>query len=122
MTDDDTNGEWQDWFDDWQDTIASDGRMFPIIPARGNHEDVADTIYNLFDTPNTDSYYAITFGNDLIRAYTLNTEISVLGNQKTWLQNDLTSPSNSAVNVLLVTWPSFSMEITPPHFLIPVLL
>lgn len=91
MTDDDTDTEWQNWFDDWQLTIANDGRMFPIIPARGNHEDDADGVYKLFDTPNTDSYYAITFGDDLIRAYTLNTEISVLGNQLTWLQNDLST-------------------------------
>lgn len=95
MTDDDTDLEWQNWFDDWQLTIASDGRMFPIIPARGNHEDDTDGIYKLFDTPNTDSYYAITFGDNLIRAYTLNTEISVLGNQLTWLQNDLsTAPAS----------------------------
>ncbi|MDN3493593.1 fibronectin type III domain-containing protein [Winogradskyella bathintestinalis] len=97
MTDDNNAFQWQNWFDDWQATIASDGRMFPIIPARGNHESDASTIYNLFDTPNSDSYYAITFGNNLIRAYTLNTEISVLGNQKTWLENDLSSPSHANV-------------------------
>lgn len=99
FTNTNTDIEWQEWFDDWQLTIASDGRMFPIIPARGNHETSLSgptTVYNLFDTPNTDSYYAITFGNDLIRAYTLNTEISVLGNQKTWLENDLTSVSGSS--------------------------
>ncbi|MBT8377474.1 MAG: metallophosphoesterase family protein, partial [Bacteroidia bacterium] len=99
MTDDDTNSEWQDWFDDWQLTTASDGRMFPIVPARGNHEYDPLTIYNLFDTyrdglPSSDAYYAITFGNNLIRTYTLNSEISVLGNQLTWLQNDLAASTN----------------------------
>ncbi|WP_412560890.1 fibronectin type III domain-containing protein [Winogradskyella sp. MIT101101] len=94
MTDDSTDIEWIKWFDDWQDTIASDGRMFPIIPARGNHEDPTD-VYNLFDTPNADSYYAITFGNDLFRTYTLNSEISVFGDQLTWLQNDLDSPAGT---------------------------
>ncbi|WP_282031102.1 fibronectin type III domain-containing protein [Winogradskyella eximia] len=93
MTDTNGSGEWQDWFDDWQSTIASDGRMFPIIPARGNHETDSETIYKLFDTPNADSYYSVTFGNDLIKAYTLNSEISVLGNQKTWLENDLSTAS-----------------------------
>ncbi len=85
----DSDGEWQDWFDDWQLTTASDGRMFPIVPARGNHE-AAGTIQQLFNTP-TDSYYAITWGNNLIRTYTLNSEISVSGNQLTWLTNDLAS-------------------------------
>ena len=95
MTDNNGNSQWQNWFDDWQLTIANDGRMFPIIPARGNHETDATSVYKLFDTPNSDSYYAVTFGNDLIRAYTLNTEISVLGNQKTWLENDLASVSGT---------------------------
>ncbi|WP_075343946.1 purple acid phosphatase family protein [Tenacibaculum agarivorans] len=91
MTDDDTSSQWQTWFNDWQLTIASDGRMFPIIAARGNHEDSNNSIYNLFDVPSTSIYYAITFGNNLVRTYTLNTEISISGNQTTWLRNDLTS-------------------------------
>ncbi|WP_066225170.1 T9SS type A sorting domain-containing protein [Formosa haliotis] len=90
MTDDDTNTEWQEWFDDWQLTTAEDGRMFPIVPARGNHES-ASSVYELFDTRNENSYYAITWGNDLIRTYTLNTEISVLGDQLTWLKTDLSN-------------------------------
>lgn len=94
MTNRDTNSEWQTWFDDWQLTIASDGRMFPIIAARGNHEGSNNSIYNLFDTPSSSVYYAITFGNNLVRAYTLNTEISISGNQTTWLQNDLSANAN----------------------------
>ncbi|MCO6162687.1 fibronectin type III domain-containing protein [Flavobacterium sp. NRK F7] len=93
MTDSDNDAQWKEWFDDWQLTIASDGRMFPIIPARGNHEG-ASTIYNLFDTPTSDSYYAITFGANLIRMYSLNSEISVTGNQNTWLNNDLQNHTN----------------------------
>ncbi|NQX85096.1 MAG: T9SS type A sorting domain-containing protein [Flavobacteriaceae bacterium] len=92
MTDDDTNTEWQNWFDDWQLTIAQDGRMFPIVPARGNHESPT-SVYNLFDTPTNNSYYAMTWGDNLIRTYTLNSEISVLGDQLTWLENDLSESS-----------------------------
>ena len=95
MTDDDTNSQWQTWFNDWQLTIARDGRMFPIIAARGNHEDSNNSIYNLFDTPSSSVYYAITFGNNLIRTYTLNTEISISGNQTTWLRNDLSTNSST---------------------------
>jgi len=90
MTDGDSSGEWQDWLDDWQSTIASDGRMFPIVPTVGNHEG-STVIYELFDTPTSDSYFAITFGDDMVRAYTLNTNISVSGNQLTWLDNDLSN-------------------------------
>ena len=93
MTDADSDAQWQEWFDDWQLTTASDGRMFPIVPTRGNHEG-ASTIYNLFDTPTADSYYAITFGNNLFRLYTLNSEISTTGNQSTWLSNDIAANNN----------------------------
>ena len=94
MTDGDTDRQWKIWFDDWQLTIASDGRMFPIVATRGNHEDSNNSIYNLFDTPSSNIYYAITFGNNLLRTYTLNTEISISGNQTNWLKNDLASNSN----------------------------
>lgn len=90
MTRSDNSSQWKDWFDDWQLTTSADGRMIPIVPTRGNHEN-ATTVYKLFDTPNESSYYAITWGDNLLRAYTLNTEISVLGNQLTWLRNDLAS-------------------------------
>ncbi|WP_179335967.1 T9SS type A sorting domain-containing protein [Winogradskyella costae] len=92
MTNADSDSEWQDWFEDWQLTTAADGRMFPIVPARGNHENTS-SIYDLFDTPNADSYYAMTWGNNMIRTYTLNSEISVLGDQLTWLEDDLNTSS-----------------------------
>ncbi len=93
MTEDDTNVEWQDWMDDWQMTTASDGRMFPIIPAQGNHES-HEVVYNLFDTKDNLYYYSTSFGDNLLRLYTLNTGISVSGNQLTWLENDLNENSD----------------------------
>jgi len=88
FTEDDTDAQWQQWMDDWQLTTADDGRMFPIIPAQGNHESHA-VVYNLFDTPSESYYYATSFGDNMFRIYTLNTEVSVSGNQLEWLQNDL---------------------------------
>ena len=93
MTEDDTDIQWQEWMDDWQMTIANDGRMFPIIPAQGNHES-HEVVYNLFDTPSELYYYATSFGDDLFRVYTLNTEVSVSGIQLNWLQNDLNENSD----------------------------
>lgn len=89
MTALDSDVEWNHWFDDWQLTIAPDGRMTPIIPARGNHERSNQSLVDLFDVPNNEVYYALNFGKDLLRVYTLNTMISTGGNQKNWLQNDL---------------------------------
>jgi hypothetical protein len=93
MTKDDSDIQWQQWMDDWQYTIANDGRMFPIIPSQGNHES-HEVIYNLFDTPNDTYYYTIGFGDDLFRIYTLNSEVSATGKQLTWLKNDLNANPN----------------------------
>ncbi|WP_281987546.1 InlB B-repeat-containing protein [Aquimarina aggregata] len=95
MTNSDSSSQWRQWMDDWQLTIASDGRMFPIVATRGNHEDSNNSIYNLFDVPSSNVYYAITFGQNLVRTYTLNTEISISGSQTTWLRNDLTANPNT---------------------------
>jgi len=88
MTEDNTSTQWKEWLDDWQYTTSADGRMIPVIPAMGNHES-QEVIYYLFDTPDNKYYYANTFGDNIIRIYTLNTEVSVSGNQLTWLKNDL---------------------------------
>ena len=109
MTEFDTNAEWQTWFDDWQLSIAADGRITPIIPTRGNHEYSSTVINELFDVNHVDAYYANTFGGTLYRAYTLNSQIATGGAQATWLQGDLSA--NSAV-----TWKSAQYH-TPirPH-------
>lgn len=80
--------EWHDWFDDWQLTIAEDGRIFPIVAARGNHEHYRDVNY-LFDTPNKDDYYAFSIGKKYLRLYTLNSNIVRGGAQGAWLASDL---------------------------------
>lgn len=97
MTNTSTNSEWADWFDDWQYTIASDGRMFPVITARGNHESGNSDISNLFDVPTSTIYYALNLGGTLVRAYTLNSETSIAGTQTNWLSGDLAANTN-------VTW------------------
>ena len=81
--------QWQKWFDDWQFTISEDGRMYPIIATRGNHERSNEIIFNLFDVPHDEIYYALGFAKDLLRVYTLNTEISIKGDQTKWLAKDL---------------------------------
>ncbi len=84
-----TNSEWQQWMNDWQLTISPDGRMYPVVVARGNHELESAIPYNMFDTPHPDMYFALSFGGNLLRLYTLNTEIVVSGTQGLWLVNDL---------------------------------
>ena len=91
MTVSGTDSQWKEWLDHWQLTIAADGRMFPLVVARGNHESSNSMLNKLFDVPNPNVYYAVNFGNSLLRAYTLNTETSILGAQTKWLKQDLQS-------------------------------
>ena len=89
--------EWIQWFDDWELTYTEDNKITPIVAAIGNHEHSPfgcptcgnEVIHNLFDTPNPDVYYALSFGGNLIRLYTLNTEMAISGAQTDWLKQDL---------------------------------
>ncbi len=94
MTADDSAAEWKKWLDDWQETIASDGRMFPILVARGNHEASNQSLVEIFDVKALSIYYAFNIGGDLLRIYTLNTLIATGGEQKNWLENDLKNNSH----------------------------
>ncbi|WP_419660788.1 hypothetical protein Dvar_11950 [Desulfosarcina variabilis str. Montpellier] len=74
--DDCTNDEMREWLDDWQLTISSDNRMYPIIPAHGNHEnDMTHFVELIFNMPNPDAYYAATVGGTMMRLYALNSEL-----------------------------------------------
>ncbi len=94
MTASDNGEQWQAWFDDWQLTRGSDGRMTPIIVARGNHESENKSLVDLFDVKNEDLYYALTLGGDLLRIYTLNSLMPAGGYQKDWLIRDLQAHPN----------------------------
>lgn len=89
MTDWSTVREWQEWLDDWQLTITLDGRLIPIIPARGNHEPSNDLLTDLFDVPHPEVWYSLGFGGDLLRVYTLNSMAPATGKQAEWLEHDL---------------------------------
>jgi hypothetical protein len=95
MTASGTPEQWQAWLEDWQLTISDDGRMYPVIAARGNHEKNNEMVYHLFDTPSEKIYYALTIGDNLVRAYVLNTEIAIAGNQTRWLKKDLAEHKNA---------------------------
>ena len=89
MTAGDSAPEWKDWMDDWQLTIGKDGRIFPIVVTRGNHESKNESLYYLFDTPSEKLYYKLSFGGDLLDVFTLNSLISSTGDQRIWLAKQL---------------------------------
>lgn len=89
MTDGDSDEEWQDWLEDWQLTIADDGRITPIIVARGNHEKSNETLHQLFDLPAKNNIYSVSFGNNFLHVLSLNSLMAPGGEQLEWLHKDL---------------------------------
>ena len=109
FTENDTDSQWLDWFDDWQNTISSDGRMYPLIVARGNHEYSNKTLMQLFDIKNKNIRYAFNLGGDLLRIYTLNSMMASGGEQRQWLQRDLAQNPH-------ITWKTAHYHLsTRPH-------
>lgn len=91
----------QKWLDDWQLTITSDKQMIPAVHSFGNHDAYSDGgpefFQNLFDIDG-DTYYKVTFGDNLFSVYTLNSELypghqipnSIKrAEQNNWLKNNL---------------------------------
>lgn len=83
-----TGWEWRRWMDHWQETIAPDGRITPIVVARGNHEKTDRMIEYLFDTPRK-VYYHLGFADGLFDAFILNSEGVIGGHQTSWLEESL---------------------------------
>ncbi len=94
MTGGDSSREWQEWLDDWQLTIAPDGRMTALVPARGNHERSDASIVDMFDVSHPMVYYGLTFARGLLRIYTLNSMQSSSSAQIAWLEQDLSLSQN----------------------------
>ena len=98
-----TPTEWRDWLLDWELTITDDNKLTPIVAAAGNHEYFpfggaqagSQILTEIFDVSHSDVYYAITFGGNLFRLYTLNTEVAISGDQSDWLRQDLEATGTS---------------------------
>ncbi len=99
MSDNNTTIEWKEWFDDWQFTVTPEGRLIPILPCLGNHEEIPLTLINLFDVAAPNLYYAFSFGGNLLRVYTLNSFAAPDGDQKQWLKKDLENNSNALFKI-----------------------
>ncbi len=97
MTVHDGSKEWIEWMDDWQRTVSPEGRLTPVLVARGNHEAENKTLVDMFDLAHPGNFYALNMGGNLLRIYTLNTMIPAGGDQKIWLENDLKAHEHSVV-------------------------
>lgn len=89
MTGGDNAKQWIRWMNDWQLSISPQGRITPIVTARGNHEYSNKSIVALFDVPTLSNYYSLPIGGNLARLYTLNSLIAAGGDQAEWLEDEL---------------------------------
>ncbi len=97
---------WHIWLKDWHKlTTTPDGRMIPIFPVHGNHEngDHANLNY-IFNAPyqGSDSsqiYYSVSFGGNFFHMIALNSEIDEGGNQRDWLEKDLKSHKDHSFKI-----------------------
>ncbi len=101
---DDAN--WHQWLNDWQQmTTTSDGRMIPVFPVHGNHENGDKVnLHYIFNSPyhNNDSssiYFSTTIGGNQLHIIALNSEIQIDGAQKEWLENDLKENVNCTFKI-----------------------
>jgi len=81
--------QWSRWMSDHELTVGPDGRLLPIVPARGNH-DLGELFNEVFSFPAEErtNYYALNLGPE-IRLIILNTETSIAGDQTHWLESEL---------------------------------
>lgn len=77
---------WQQWLNDWAThTRSEDGRVYPIVAVHGNHENGDfEVLYKLFDAGNPEAdepshvtYNALSFGGNLLKLFSLNSELFV---------------------------------------------
>jgi hypothetical protein len=87
---------WHQWLTDWHEiTTTPDGRLIPVFPVHGNHEngDHANLNY-IFNAPYQENdsskiYYSVSFGGDFFHMMALNSSVGVGGAQRDWLENEL---------------------------------
>ena len=87
--------KWKLWLDDHELTITSQGRILPLIPARGNHESRGPLYDQIFGSPGGvgKNYYATQLSPEVL-LITLNNCINTGGAQKEFLKASLEKAAN----------------------------
>ncbi|MEZ5979439.1 MAG: metallophosphoesterase [Planctomycetota bacterium] len=93
-------GQWIRWLSHHELATAADGRVLPIVAARGNH-DFGPCFGEVFDFETGDRgvYYRADVGSD-VAILTLDTNASTLGDQLGWMRSEFAAARASARWVL----------------------
>lgn len=106
--------QWSNWLDDHELTIAEDGRVLPIVPAKGNHEGRGVVYNDVFGQPGGDdavNYFTTQLGN--VALVNLDTEVSMAGDQREWLERQLETGRDSRWLVVNYHRPAFPAVKSP---------
>ena len=116
--------QWSKWLSQHELTVASSGKVLPIIPTRGNH--YGGPLYDeIFDTPGgSGKNYFFTQISPQVALVTLNSEISAGGEQRAWLAETL-SALRPKVRWLLAeyhrpAWPAVKTPGSAKKFWVPL--
>ncbi len=88
MTESDDAQDWKDWLDDWEFSFSTDGRITAFIPNRGVKESNA-SLKELFNVKNPEIFSSFAICRGMLKIFTMNSNIAVNGNQKNWLEKEL---------------------------------
>ena len=89
MTNNSSPTEWKAWLDDWQLTFSENGRIIPIVVARGNHEPDNQLMTDMFGLKAANIYYSVQLGGNLLNIISLNTMHPSGPAQTNWLKQEL---------------------------------
>ncbi len=96
INDGDDWSQWAEWLYDHQNVVTADGRMLPIVPARGNHEAGAEIYNEVFGFPGgaETNYWTMGIGPQ-IRFVQLDSNVSHGGDQRDFLEQELQAAQDS---------------------------
>lgn len=106
--------QWTAWLDDHELTIGADGRVLPIIPAKGNHEGRGVVYNRVFGNPSGDpdkNWFYTRFGQ--LALINLDTEASLAGEQREWLEERLQEGRDARWLMVNYHRPAFPAVKTP---------
>lgn len=118
--------EWQEWLDDHEMTVTPQGRILPIVAARGNHE--RDSIlYNyVFADPGGEGKernYFVTELGPTVRLFNLDSSDSASGDQRVWLERELLKEQSTRwliANYHIPAWPAVKIAGPAKLYWVPL--
>ncbi|NIN65568.1 MAG: hypothetical protein GTO63_12900, partial [Anaerolineae bacterium] len=99
---------WNTWFASMDELwVGPSGLTIPVIPVHGNHEKHAPHYLGQFPLPGEGYWYSVNYGPSLHIAV-LDSEQTSLDEQVTWLDEDLSSHSDSTWKIVALHGPFLS--------------